>query len=1043
MAGVMDDTRNTDAVTTWMSRAAYIPFIILAVLCWVPIVNAEETDFSTTQLGEPLAAVRVHGNVTIPSSEIMQHIESRPGRPVTPSKVTADVKALHATRWFASVSPRVEFSEAGPVLTFNVVEKPILRRVAYIGNDKISTKELTALTGLRPGHAYDVLINREAVRRIKQLYLEKGFAFAEVALEKGDAISDREAIFRIKEGPKVRVTKVRINGNKIASDARLKTKLQTEVAWFGMFRGQYDPSTIPNDVAVLTRYYHDLGFFDVRIDQQVTFSDDKSSVTIDYNINEGTRYKIRSIELVGNRVVGQEELLLEENQKSGKYFLRRLVNEDLEGMREVYGNLGRLYATVEAVPRFIDEPGLIDLVYRIDEDKPYIVRNIYVDIDGDHPHTKANVARNSMVLSPGDYADPNLIRRSKSRLEGIPAFAAGTGGGVKIDIRRVEEEGGNPSVFRGQSNDPGYVGEVDLQVYGNTPSGYRQQNPFVQSEADQAEKTQNGFRSWNPFLNSHGQGSSKQPATQQTPGRAAVMPTGAASATRFPAAANGNQLETMQAGTRFRPENPFVGNTAQPQLAGSHYQRKPNPFATEPESVTVAQNNAQPYVPGVNRKERPVQTVPVNSGPVVQTSSKSNGEAPGRVAFAAAEPQVSTADASYSGSEVPAQTVQQTGALGPFAEPNPLFGGTAQGDPFSDIPEPGFVDLLVNAREAQTGRLMFGAAVNSNSGVLGNIVLEEQNFDIFRWPTSPSDLWNGHAFRGGGQRFRLEAVPGQDVSRYIISWSDPFFLDTDFSFGLSGFYFRRFYDYWDERRGGGRINLGRQISPYLSVGLISRIEEVNVSNPAVPTPQDLTDVLGSNFLFTVGGMVRYDTRDSAINPTEGYLAELTYTQGLTEYSYPRVDAELTNYYTVWSRPDGSGKHVLGMRGQLGYTGDDTPIFERYFAGGFQTFRGFDFRGVGPRENGVTIGGQFLALGTLEYTVPLLANDSVSGVAFTDFGTVEEDVSLDNFRVSVGGGIRIRVPALGPVPLAFDFAYPIVKAPFDEKQIFSFYVGIQR
>ncbi|HAW27650.1 MAG TPA: hypothetical protein DCY03_05960, partial [Planctomycetaceae bacterium] len=62
---------------------------------------------------------------------------------------------------------------------------------------------------------------------------------------------------------------------------------------------------------------------------------------------------------------------------------------------------------------------------------------------------------------------------------------------------------------------------------------------------------------------------------------------------------------------------------------------------------------------------------------------------------------------------------------------------------------------------------------------------------------------------------------------------------------------------------------------------------------------------------------------------------------------------------------------------------------------------------------------------------------------SDFGTVEESVSLDQFRVAVGAGLRLTVPAMGPVPVALDFSVPLAKETFDETQVFSFYVGFTR
>ena len=83
--------------------------------------------------------------------------------------------------------------------------------------------------------------------------------------------------------------------------------------------------------------------------------------------------------------------------------------------------------------------------------------------------------------------------------------------------------------------------------------------------------------------------------------------------------------------------------------------------------------------------------------------------------------------------------------------------------------------------------------------------------------------------------------------------------------------------------------------------------------------------------------------------------------------------------------------------------------------------------------------------TVEYLFPLTADDMIHGVAFCDFGTVEENVALhgDNFRVAPGFGLRITVPAMGPAPIALDFAFPVAKADTDDTQVFSFNIGLQR
>jgi outer membrane protein insertion porin family len=173
------------------------------------------------------------------------------------------------------------------------------------------------------------------------------------------------------------------------------------------------------------------------------------------------------------------------------------------------------------------------------------------------------------------------------------------------------------------------------------------------------------------------------------------------------------------------------------------------------------------------------------------------------------------------------------------------------------------------------------------------------------------------------------------------------------------------------------------------------------------------------------------------------------------FVYPRGILEGRQYFLLNERPDGSGRHVLSIGSVLGMSGPNTPAYDNFFAGGYNTLRGFTFRGASPRQtvtgaspvnanqDAAIIGGPFEWLNTVEYMFPITANDALRGVVFTDFGTVESNVSINNMRVAPGFGMRITLPAMGPAPIALDFAFPVVYAPYDSKQLFSFFVGFAR
>lgn len=930
---------------------------------------------NTDPSAQPIVDIQIEGNRTIPAYHILRQLTIRKGRPASPTQVQDDVRSLYESRLFTSVRPVFNQTDEGVVLVFRVVEKPVVRSVVFKGNKKIKTKVLEAETGLKPNAPYDVAINREAVQRILQKYKEKGYLHAQVTLEKGDDPDDRDVIFLIQEGKKVKVRKVSVEGNEFARDAVLKIGKQTKPAILWYFGGNYDPESVPNDERALQQYYQGLGFFDVEVSSTTHWVDEeKSRIDVVFHVKEGQRFRVRNVEVSGFDVLTEEQLRKDLQLVAGEHFNSRFLREDIESMKSQYDELGRLFAEVNARPIFLPDSGWIDLVYQIDEDRPYYIGQINIEISGDYPHTKEDVVRNQAdaFITPGSLAKASDLRRLEARLNGSQLWERSQP--PSVSFRRVEgtEYLALDVVNRGQSA---------------------------------TDEVTSGTRAFKPISFGH-----------------SVSP---------------DSIETLKLPPALQPTD------------SEQADRSATLFTDEPAAVPAPLTRPAALAPLENRR------------PVEQS---------GRIEQAPFDPQTSTLNPQPPTLNSPQEThlwplsppelviraqggeddIFRSQSVDQFGQPIPqdyLYGVSPQGDPLGNAlrgpVQPGFIDIDIGVTEARTGRLMFGVGVNSDAGVVGSIVLEENNFDILRPPRSFADIANGTAWRGGGQSFRIEAVPGNQVSRYLVSWQDPFFMNTDFSFGASGFYYTRFFDNWTEERLGGRLTLGRLLGNFWSVSGSLRAEQVKIRDIDAPTPPILEAVRGDNLLTTARVALSHDTRDSSFLPTQGHMVELSYEQGFGEFNYPRAELTGSQFFTVWERPDGRGKHIIQLKGQTGWTGDNTPIFEKFYAGGFQSFRGFAFRGVTPVIGPIEVGGQFMALGSAEYIIPITADDNIRGVVFSDFGSVENDVALDNFRASVGAGLRLVIPAMGPAPIALDFAYPLMKETFDDKQIFSFYVGFTR
>lgn len=354
----------------------------------------------------------------------------------------------------------------------------------------------------------------------------------------------------------------------------------------------------------------------------------------------------------------------------------------------------------------------------------------------------------------------------------------------------------------------------------------------------------------------------------------------------------------------------------------------------------------------------------------------------------------------------------------------------------------GLRDLIVTVKEkASTGNVLFGVGVNSNVGVVGEISLTERNFDISRWPRGWKDVGDT-AFKGAGQLFQISVQPGSEVSSGSIRFREPAVYNSDYGLDL-GF---RATDArkvrsraFAERRVGGSIGLSRQLTDSMSVKLTYSLMNVSLSDIDGDAPEDVREFEGGGTLSTLGFDWGLDERDNRVLPTKGYrLGAGIAMTGVAlggDFDYFKTTLRASKYFTTHRTKD-ERPYVLTLSSALRNAfdaGTDVPVFSRYYLGGHGSVRGFEAFSISPREDGTVVGGTTAFLFNIEYSIPLY-EETLRLVTFADFGHV------DGLRASIGFGFRVKVPALGPVPLALDFGIPVRKEDEDETQIFSFSLG---
>ena len=361
-------------------------------------------------------------------------------------------------------------------------------------------------------------------------------------------------------------------------------------------------------------------------------------------------------------------------------------------------------------------------------------------------------------------------------------------------------------------------------------------------------------------------------------------------------------------------------------------------------------------------------------------------------------------------------------------------------------------DVIVEVNERNTGSIQFGATVSSDAGLLGAIDVTQRNFDVTDLPESWGDFLTNRAFRGAGQTFNLTISPGNENSRYSVSLTDPYFLDTNYIFDSSLFFTETERDDFDQRRSGASLGLGKRFGDVYSAGFSLRADNVRITDIADDGALDVFAVEGSNLVTGVGFRVTRQTTDSLLIPSRGSRTTARVEQvGVLggDFDFTKFSLSFDKFWTV--KEDFLGrKSVFSVRVDSGYIpqSGEAPIFERFNAGGQTTLRGFRNRGIGPRgirqdTGGVgddAVGGEYLLLAGLQYEFPLVDN-YFRGVVFTDQGTLGNDITVDDWRVSVGVGIRLTLPFLGQAPFALDFAIPLTKEDADETRLISFALDI--
>jgi outer membrane protein insertion porin family len=374
--------------------------------------------------GQLVVDVIIRGEHTSKDYEIQKHIHTRKDREFDADILQGDVRRLVTSGLFRDVKTLLEPVEGGVVVIFQVAERPRIGEIKFLGNRGFSDKKLLKEIGVKKHDPLNSYAAEESRRKIEELYHSGGFPKATVSIFEGDKPGDKDLIFLINEGNLERISSVSFEGNVISSDGVLKTKIQSKPGWaWYLFGGKVDRSKVDADVLTLTAYYRALGYFRARVSRTLDYDESGKWLTLKFIIDEGPRYKIRNVSVEGGTKFATDPLLKFLEVKSGEYFNQGESNKDVTTLIDLYGSQGHVFADIQPDLRFLEEPGVIDVAYRIKEGDVFKVSEINVHIQGEFPHTKQTVVLSRLSLRPGEVIDTREVRNSERRLKASQLFA--------------------------------------------------------------------------------------------------------------------------------------------------------------------------------------------------------------------------------------------------------------------------------------------------------------------------------------------------------------------------------------------------------------------------------------------------------------------------------------------------------------------------------------------------------------------------------------------------------------------------------------------
>jgi outer membrane protein insertion porin family len=441
----------------------------LSTFFWLLAALVLATANLTWAQTDVISEIGVNGNRRIPGETIKARIFTKPGDVYDAAALERDFNSLWNTGYFEDIKFLREQTPKGWRIIVQVKEKPTIREITYVGHPSVSDSDILDRfkqdkVGLVVESQYDPTRLKKAEVSLKNLLSEHGRQFATVRTEVRQIPPASVGLtFVVKEGPKVKVGKIKFEGNNKLKTRVLRAAMKNlkpigiphSIFLENIFAKTYDATKLEEDTERVRAEYQNRGYFKAGVSDPKTEIRDTGhkgfhipllqgkpgkAVDITMPIEEGDQYRLGKITFKNNKAISNTAALRSLIPlKDGDIFARDKIAKGLDALRKAYGEYGYINYTGVPSTTFDDEKKLAFLEIDIDEGKQFYVRRI--EFVG-NTTTRDKVIRRELALEEGGVYNSRLWELSLLRLNQLSYFDQLKPDDPNVTEKKLDEKNG-------------------------------------------------------------------------------------------------------------------------------------------------------------------------------------------------------------------------------------------------------------------------------------------------------------------------------------------------------------------------------------------------------------------------------------------------------------------------------------------------------------------------------------------------------------------------------------------------------------------------